>query len=472
MRPARPIKDQNEAGALERGALRLYESVIMGVAGTAPAYSIAATTGTLVATVGLLAPASILYAGVMIAGIALAYMHLNRMEPNAGAAYAWVGRVFHPVLGFFAGWALLVSSVIFMVSGTLPAATATLTLIDPGLAESKMWVVSAAAAWLLAISAVVLKGIRLTSIVQILLTVGEVGILLVIAIAALMKFASQPAHAFSLHWFSLTAFSLPAFAGGALIAVFFFWGWDVTANLNEETADAHHNPGRGAVASMAITLALFLLICIVTLLAMSDAEIAQAGPNVMYVLANKLFPAPWGNLAIIAVLLSTVGTLETNILQFTRTMFAKSRDGALHRRYAKLHPTWKTPWAATILIAGLGMALLLVSTYAGSVGNMLKDSIDAVGLEVAYYYGFSGLACAWYYRRALWQTPAKAILLVIWPAAGALFLLTIAVVSLPSLGLIANVMGIGGMLVGVIPLWLNRRTRTSSRSAAYFYLRP
>jgi amino acid transporter len=464
------MKGQGQKASLERGALKLYESIIMGIAGTAPAYSIAATTGALIATVGLLAPASILYAGMMIAGIALAYMYLNRVDANAGAAYAWVGRIFHPVLGFFAGWALLVSSVIFMVSGTLPAATATLALIDPSLADDKGWVVLAASAWLLAISAVVLKGIRLTSVVQIVLTVGEVGILLVIGIAALVKFAAYPVHPFSLQWFSLTAFSFPAFAGGALIAVFFFWGWDVTANLNEETADARHNPGRGAVASMAVTFALFMLFCIATLLAMSDAEITQAGPNVIYALANKLFPAPWGNLAVIAVLLSTVGTLETNILQFTRTMFAKARDGALHPRYARLHPTWKTPWAATVLIAILGLALLFASTYVGGVGDMLKDSIEAVGIEVAYYYGLSGLACAWYYRRALFESPSKALLLVIWPAAGALFLLAIAVISIPSLGLAANVMGIGGMLLGFIPLWLNR-ARTSRRSA-YSYLRP
>lgn len=43
-------------------------------------------------------------------------------------------------------------------------------------------------------------------------------------------------------------------------------------------------------------------------------------------------------------MLSTVGTLETSILQFTRTLYAKGRDGIVHPRYAILHKRWRTPW--------------------------------------------------------------------------------------------------------------------------------
>ncbi|CEJ17410.1 probable amino acid transporter transmembrane protein [Ralstonia solanacearum IPO1609] len=121
----------NAPPELEGQALGLAESVVMGVAGTAPAFSIAATTATLIGAVGPLAPASLLYCGLIMFGVTFAYLHLNRLNPSAGAAYAWVGAIFNRTLGFFAGWALLVASVVFMVSGTIPAATATLTLIAP-----------------------------------------------------------------------------------------------------------------------------------------------------------------------------------------------------------------------------------------------------------------------------------------------------------------------------------------------------
>ena len=144
---------QHTQHQLDAHALGLAESVVMGVAGTAPAFSIAATTATLLAAVGVLAGASLLYCGLIMFGVTLAFMHLNRVITHAGASYAWVGQVFHPVLGFFAGWALLASSALFMVSGTIPAATATLTLIAPELAEKPSAVIFVAIGWLLAVSA-------------------------------------------------------------------------------------------------------------------------------------------------------------------------------------------------------------------------------------------------------------------------------------------------------------------------------
>src|ERR1700733_2411514 len=121
----------NTKSGLAANALGLGESMVMGIAGTAPAFSAAATTATLIAAVGVLSPASLLYSGLIMFGVTLAFKQLNRVEPNAGASYAWVERAFGPVLGFLAGWSLLVASAVFMVSGTVPAATATLDLVAP-----------------------------------------------------------------------------------------------------------------------------------------------------------------------------------------------------------------------------------------------------------------------------------------------------------------------------------------------------
>jgi len=328
---------------LAEGALGLGESVVMGVAGTAPAFSVAATTATLVATVGVLSAGSLLYCGLIMFGVTFAFMHLNRVITNAGASYAWVGEVFGPFLGFIAGWSLLVASAVFMVSGTIPAATATLTLISPSHANDPGTVAFVAAGWLVAVSMVIVKGIKPTSYTQVVMTAIEVGVLIIVVISALIHFALHPAHAISWRWFSITEFSPALFPAGALTALFFFWGWDVTLNLNEETRDAAHAPGRGAVVAMFIVLLLFMAFAVACLLVLSDAEIEQSSTNIVFAVADKLFPRPWSYMAVVAVMLSTIGTLETSILQFTRTMYAKGRDGALHPRYAILHKSWKTP---------------------------------------------------------------------------------------------------------------------------------
>lgn len=442
---------------LKSDALGVRESAIMGVAGTAPAFSATATTAALIASVGTLAPASLVYCGLIMFGVTFAYMHLNRLSPNAGASYAWVGTEFGPVLGFLAGWALLVASAVFMVSGTIPAAAATLMLVSPGLATDPASVTFVAAGWLLLVSAVVVKGIKLTSYTQVVMTTIEVGVLVAVSIAGLVKLGGSAAHPFSWSWFSLAAFTPQSFANGALTALFFFWGWDVTVNLNEETRDASRTAGRGALIAMVVVLLLFVAFVTAALLTLTDAEIQHSGTNVVFAVAEKLVPQPWSYVAIIAVVLSTVGTLETSILQFTRTMYAKGRDGVLHRRYAVLHKTWRTPWVATFVITVIGLALLFLSSNFPSVNQIIRDSVNAIGFQVALYYGLAGAACAWHYRRSAFSNPSNFVLLFLWPVTSVLFLVFIALYSIPTFDLTTNIVGVGGIATGMIPFLLNRR---------------
>lgn len=444
---------------LHKDALGVVESMVMGVAGTAPAFSVAATTATLIAAVGVYAAGSLLYCGAIMFGITLAFMHLNRVITNAGASYAWVGQVFHPALGFLAGWALLVASAVFMVSGTIPAATATLLLIAPKLATNPATVTFVAAGWLLLVGAIIVKGIKPTSYTQVIMTTIEVVVLVAVIIAAVIQYGHHSAHAFSWRWFSVFEFTPTLFASGALIALFFFWGWDVTLNLNEETRDATRAPGRGAVASMIIAVSLFIGFVVAVLLVMSDAEIEQSSTNVLFAVADKLFPHPWSYLAVIAVMLSSIGTLETSILQFTRTMYAKARDGALQPRYAILHKSWRTPWVATSVIVGLGLVLLFLSSNFTSINLIIKDSVNAIGFQVAFYYGLAGFACAWHFRsqavKGLWPF----IMLMLWPALSACFLVFVACYSIPTFDLVTVLIGIGGIVIGVVPMMLNRHRR-------------
>lgn len=447
----------SQEARLKEDSLGIGESIVMGVAGTAPAFSIAATTATLAAAVGVLAPASLLYCGLIMFGVTFSYLHLNRLNPNAGASYAWVGSIFNPLLGFFAGWALLVASAVFMVSATIPAATATLLIFKPVYANDPSVVTFVAAGWLIAVSAIVVKGIKPTSYTQVVMTGIEVAVLVLIILLAIIKYGAVPVHQFSLKWFSVAEFTPISFSAGALIALFYFWGWDVTVNLNEETKDASRAPGLGAIWAMLIVLMLFLSFATVTLMVLTDQEIEQSNANIVFAVADKLLPKPWSYMAVVAVMLSSIGTLETSILQFTRTMYAKGRDGVLHSRYALLHKTWQTPWVATTVIAALGVLFLFLSSYFPTVNLTIKDSINAIGFQVAFYYGLTGLACAWHYRKQAFHSLYSLVLLILWPVLSAIFLFYIAVYSVPTFDLTTNIVGLGGLAIGIVPLLLNRK---------------
>ena len=441
---------------LASNSLGFLESTIMGIAGTAPAYSIEITTSTIIATAGLLSPASILVCGLIMFGITFAFINLNKISASAGTSYSWVSMIFGKTFGFLAGWSLLVLCCIFMVSAMIPAANATLLILKPELMNNVNWVTAVAALWLTFISFVVVKGIKLTSYFQIIMTIIEAIILFVIMIMSFAVFTHSPINSFSWEWFSPLNFSLKTFANGALVAIFFYYGWDVTMNLSEETKDPNRIPGKAAFWAMIFLILFFLAFITIVQLGLTDAEIQHYNTNIIFAIAEKVLGKTWGYIAILAVLLSTVGTVETQILQFTRTLFAKGRDGVLHKRYSKLHPNWQTPHIAILFIWASGMFLLLASSYLPTINVILQDSISAIGFQICFYLGLTGLACAWYYRKMIDGKFWPAVTHIFWPAGSGIFLFFVAIYSIPTFDLLTNFVGIGGILIGLIPLFLNK----------------
>jgi amino acid transporter len=441
------------ASGLKNDVLGLTRSIVMAIAGAAPAFSIAATMATLIGAVGVLAPASLVYCGLIMLGIVFAFMQLNALDPNAGASYSWVSRVFGKKTGFFAGWALLVSSALFMVSATIPAGSATLLLIAPQLVDSQQAVTACAAFWLVAVTVVIVKGIDLTGRLQSVMTACELVILLAVSIAVAVEFGPNALHELSWQQFLPTAFTPATFAGGAVIALYFFWGWDVSLNLTEETVNSRQVPGKGAVGAQIVLLIAFAGFAAITLLALQDDEIKRAGTNIVFAVADRVFPRPWSYLAVLAVMLSTIGTLETSMLQFARTLYAKSRDGVMHPRWSLVRDEWGTPHMATFLIAFIGLLLLVSSLASTGIAAVMKQSIDVIGIQAAFYYGLAGFACAWHFRRRAQRSLWVLLGSVIWPAASALVLWWAATMTLLSIGAVSAGIAVGSLLLGIIPLY-------------------
>ena len=450
-----------EPNQLREDSLGLVASIAMGVAGTAPCFSIAATTGTLFATVGTLSTASIFYCGLIMFGITLSFFHLNRVMVSAGSSYTWVKEIFHPNLGFFVGWAILVSATVFMVSGTIPAATGLLSFVGSSATNDPHTVMFCAMGLLILVGFIVVKGIKLASYVQTIITVFEVGVLVAVIVGVLINFQTAPVKPFVLSELSFTAFSPATFALGSLTALFFFWGWDVTLNLSEETTQSAANPGKGAVWAMVIALLIFTSFTVATQIALTDQEIQEAGTNIVLALSDKIFPKPFGYLVVLAVLLSTLGTLETTILQFTRTIFAKGRDGVVSPRLAVLHKQWKTPLFATLLIIGIGIVLLIISSFSPTVTEVIDVSVKAIGFQVAFYYGLTGFACAWHFRKEGRKSIVKFLTWFLWPLLSAIFISFVGIYSAFTFDLITTAIGLGGIAIGIIPFLYNRFTRAA-----------
>jgi len=440
---------------LSSNSLGLFDSAVMAVAGSAPAYSISATTTVLIGAVGLQAPAALLWCGIPVMGVVVAFLYLNRWTANAGASYAWVGRALNADLGFLAGWALVVSATVFMVAGSFPAGQVTLDIIDPAISNNLTAVTIVGGLWFILISYLVMMGIKITARVQWIMTGIELIILLIAGVTALVKFGMHPVNAFSWSWFSPTAFpNASVFVAGALVATFYYWGWDVSANLNEETKESHSIPGRGALIGIVVVFIMFELFTVAAQMGMSTKEITDASSNILQVMGVKLFGPHLGDIMVLAVALSTIATLETTLLQVTRTLFSMGRDGVISKRFGNIHVKWKTPHVASVVIGLFALLLFVASNFLSSVNTVLTDAISAIGLQVVFYYALAAIAVMVYYRRVLFSGVKNFLLLFLWPLIAALFLIIVGVEDIPSLGIVTNSIGVGLIAVGIIPmLW-------------------
>ncbi|MGW2823573.1 APC family permease [Streptomyces sp. NPDC001443] len=437
---------------LQANALGTFDTVVMAVAGSAPAYSLAATTAVLVGTVGVASPAALLYCVIPMLGIALAFSYLSRIDVNAGASYSWVGRTLHPFLGFVSGWALVVSATIFMVAGSLPAGSMTLALFDEGLADDTALSTLVGAAWFLLMLGVVLGGARLTVRAQLLMSGVELAVLVLFAVLAL--FHSGNARAFDWSWFGFGHFDgVSGFASGALVAAFYYWGWDVTSNLSEETRNSRRTTGLAGLIGVGTVFLLFEVFTIVVNVILSTEQVEDNAANVLGALGEEIWPGWGGRLMVVAVMLSTIATLETTLIQVTRSLFAMGRDRTMPAALGRVHRTWNTPWVAITVVGAVALAMFVAANALGSVGDILADAISAIGLQIAVYYGLAGLAVVVAYRRTLLKSPAHFVFGGVWPLFGSLFMFWTFVESLGELSAAAVAIGVGGLAVGLVPMF-------------------
>jgi amino acid transporter len=98
---------------LKPGALGLWGNTVIGLASTAPAYSLAATLGY---EVGDQAPAMFIVAFIPMLLVALAYRDLNRAAPDCGTVFTWGTKAFGPIVGWLGDWGLAVSGIIVLAN--------------------------------------------------------------------------------------------------------------------------------------------------------------------------------------------------------------------------------------------------------------------------------------------------------------------------------------------------------------------
>ena len=191
-------------------------------------------------------------------------------------------------------------------------------------------------------------------------------------------------------------------------------------------------------------------------------------------LGKDVFGSPWYKLLIIAVLTSASASTQTTILPTARTTLSMAKWGAIPEVFGRIHPRYLTPTVSTLGMGALSIVWTALIVGFDSSQNVLNDSITALGFAVCFYYGFTGLACGWFFRKELFKSVRGFILAGLVPVLGGAMMAFIFVkawivesdpnynYSTPLWGIqVPIVIGIGGLLLG-IPFMI----------LAFFKLRP
>ena len=390
--------EERESKGLRAGAIGLVGSVVVGIASTAPAYSLAASLGYVVIVqngdgiVGVKAPLIMVLAFIPMYFIAVAYSELNKAEPDCGTTFTWATRAFGTKTGWMGGWGIIAADVIVMANLSQIAGSYSFALFGfDDLAASTFWSTVAGIIWIAIMTYICYRGIEVSVRLQYALLGIEVATLVAFALFALVKVYSGDAPAGikpSLSWLSPSGLSLTAIVSATLIAVFIYWGWDTAVATNEECDDPSTTPGRAAVISTVLLLLTYALVSVATI---AFAGVSTSGiglgnednaDDVFAAMGHEVFgggAVGWimVHLLAICVLTSASASTQTTILPTARTSLSMAAFKAIPGRFARIHPKYLTPSDSTIWMGGVSIVFYVGLTLISD--HILADTIAAVG---------------------------------------------------------------------------------------------
>ncbi len=513
-----------DSKGLKGGALGLVSSIVVGMASTAPAYSLAASLGLIVASGGALlagvkAPAIILLAFIPMWMIAVAYQELNKAEPDCGTTFTWASRAFGPLVGWMGGWGIIAADVIVMANLAQIAGSYSFTFVGElgwssasELANSTTWSTVAGVIWIIVMTYICYRGIEVSARLQYGLLGIEMVILIAFAVVALFKVYTNTAETYSikpsLDWFWPAGLDFSTVIAPALLtALFIYWGWDTAVACNEESDDPGRTPGRAAVISTFLLLATYALVSVsvIAFAGVGDEGVGLGNQDnaadVFAAVGQDLFgDSLLGKIGLLllaaSILTSASASTQTTILPTARTTLSMGVYKALPGSFAKIHRNYLTPTTSTLAMGAVSILFYLLFTLISP--NLLTALIGSVGLMIAFYYGLTGFACAWFYRKELNRSARDFMMRGIVPLLGALILTAIFVygliqyakpdwltdddgnnVTILGFGAVA-VVGIGALALGVVLMviqWISapdyfRGLTLSRRSSADLVLVP
>ncbi|HEX4226090.1 MAG TPA: amino acid permease [Pseudonocardiaceae bacterium] len=391
-KPIETIPAESGSGGLSR-TLGLWQLTAIGVGGIIGAgiFSLAGAVAS--GTAGPAVLISFLIAGVASAAAAFSYAEFAGLIPKAGSAYTYGYAVLGEIVGWFIGWDLLLEYTAIVAVVAIGISGYFSFLLGQFGVHLPAWMLGApgtgaghkvdlfAAVLCLLIAALLNMGIRNAARFETFV----VGLkILVVLIVIAVGF-------FYVHGGNYKPFFPFGFGGavtGAATVFFAVFGYDAMSTAAEESKDSQRHMPKAILYSLAISMVLYVLACLVLT---GMQHYTSIDPKSGFSSAFKAVGLS-GLASVIAVgaIIGILTVMFTFMLGVTRVWFSMSRDGLLPRWFAKTHPVRHVPtrvtWivgAASAVIAGvlpIGQAAELTN-----IGILLAFVVVCVAVIVLRY---------------------------------------------------------------------------------------
>jgi len=454
---------------LKKGSVSQWAQVTIGLAATAPAYSLAGALGYGAASSGYQLPIVFILSVIPMFFVALSYKHLTTVAPDAGTIFTWGSKAIGPRVGWFGGWALLLGSILAGVAATQITVISVAVIF--GMKETPAWFhFVIAVLFIFSTTYLTAIGARESSRTTMVLTFAQYSILILLAIVLyVLVFHGKTvitAESFSWEWFNPFAIpSFDVFLQGFMIALFIFWGFDASLAMSEETDGNSEQAGRSGVIAMSIT--------VFTYVVFSIAALSYAGidphhesslthkdniDSSITTLATDILGAKGAIVAALVICVSAFSSTMSTIMPSARIALAMATYRAIPDRFASVNEVTKTPKFTTWTI-GL-MTLVIYATLSLMSESIVEDTIHSVSIAVCTFYIVAAASCALYFHRTAFNHWLTALSQVILPATAAVILFAVAILQAwnmmdPDYGSSGSIGGIGAVfMIGVVSLLL------------------
>jgi amino acid transporter len=281
------------------------------------------------------------------------------------------------------------------------------------------------------------RGIVLSERIQAVLVSFQFLVIVVFSVLALVKVfngtAGEQAVTPSLSWLSPFGLDAGSVASALVLCIFIYWGWDSCLAVGEETKNADSTPGRAALICTVILLATYVLIsyAIGAFAGFAEEGIGlgneENADDVLTIVGEPVLGGVMTSILILTVAVSAASSTQTTILPTARGALAMAVYRAIPARFSEVHPRYKTPGFATLVMGATAIGFYLVLSLIST--DTLYDSIASLGLAVAFYYGITAFSSVVYFRRTLFTSARHFFLRGLIPLLGGIGMVVIFVIA-------------------------------------------